>query len=228
MTWTSDVHLPSPNCFSSESTPEICPLAGIHRKIILWEYGQYDEPTGKRRPVTDPIPTALEPFRFERSFMTEPGYASAVTKGLLRYVLLARRRVVTQVIILVVFVVIGIVGSYSGELSWGVLALPGLYLLVYVVTCALIYLVFGRQMRARIPTDSVFSIGFRSNTFTVRSPQVSSEVAYRYYRSAERRGDFVLLRARATGAGSLVPAEILTDESLAFLQAKIAGLPTQP
>jgi hypothetical protein len=40
MSWTSDVHLPSPNYFTPESTPEVCSLAGILRKIILREYAR--------------------------------------------------------------------------------------------------------------------------------------------------------------------------------------------
>jgi hypothetical protein len=43
MSWTSDVHLPSPNYFTPESTPEVCSLAGILRKIILREYAEWRE-----------------------------------------------------------------------------------------------------------------------------------------------------------------------------------------
>jgi hypothetical protein len=175
--------------------------------------------------VTDPVPAAAEPLRFEHSFTTGPDYPSKVTRAVFRYLLLTRRRLVLPIIILVVVALVGVTQSVSGTPS---IFVP-VFLVVYVVFYVLIYGVgFAttvRRTRARIPAGSVFSVGFRSETLAVRSPQVSSEVAYSYYRAAERRGAFVLLRQRATRASSLLPGELFTDESLAYLQSRI-GAPT--
>jgi hypothetical protein len=175
--------------------------------------------------VTDALSAAPEPLRFERSFTTDANYSVKVTRGLFRYLVFRPSRLIAPVIILVIFVLLAIGNSFAGDPNAATLILPGAYLLLFVLMYGLIYLRTARTMRVRIPAGSVFAIGFRDETFLLRSPQVSSEVAYTYYRSAEGRGDFVVLRARATRAASLLPAEIFTDESLAYFQGRIAELP---
>jgi hypothetical protein len=173
--------------------------------------------------VTDALTTTPEPLRFERSFTTEADYPRKITRGLFRYLLFTPRRLVVPGVILIGFIVIAIANVFSESSTESTYLLPGVFLLFYVLLYALIYFRTARTMRARIPAGSVFAVGFRNETFLLRSPQVSSEVAYSYYRSAERRGDFVVLKARATRATSLVPAEIFTEESLAYFQTKITS-----
>ena len=175
--------------------------------------------------MTDALSAAPELLRFERSFTTDANYPGKVTRGLFRYLVLRPTRLIAPGIVLIIFVVLAVANGIAGDPSTATLVVPGAYVLLFVLLYGLIYLRTARVMRMRIPAGSIFAIGFRNETFLLRSPQVSSEVAYTYYRSAVRRGDFIVLRARATRAASLVPAEIFTDESLAYFQARISQLP---
>ena len=172
--------------------------------------------------MTDTTQIAAEPLRFERTFTTGPDYPSKFTRAYYIYLFSSPRRFVPLLLIIAIFIAIALLSPARGT-SW---VIPGLYLAVLVVLYTAIYFLTVRNVRARIPAGSVFGVGFRSDTFVMRSPQVTSEVAYSLYKSCERRGNFVVLRQRIVRVASFLPAEIFTDESFEFLRSKITP-PTQ-
>ena len=170
--------------------------------------------------MTDPAPITAEPLRYELSFTTGPDYATRFTRAYYRYLFSRPRRFVPLLLILVIFLLVfGLAAARN--LHFGSLLLPGVWLVFFVVLYGVLYFVSVRQVGRRVPPGSVFGLGFRSDTMVIRSPQVTSEVAYSLYKSCERRGRFVVLRQRISRVVSLLPAELFTDESFEFLRSKI-------
>jgi hypothetical protein len=167
--------------------------------------------------VTDPAVAALEPLRFERSYETSGDYPARFARAYFRFTFSQPRRFVPLLVIFALFFMAILIGNPT----IGAFLFPLGYLAILVILYGFLYAATVRQMRRRIPAGSIFGVGFRSSTFLVRSPQVTSEVAYSLYRSCERRGRFVVLRQRVSRVSSFLPAEIFTEESFEFLRARI-------
>lgn len=167
--------------------------------------------------MTDPVQIAAEPLRFERTYSTDEQYPVRFTRAYFGYIYSRPRRLVPLVVILVCFALITATSPAHGT-SW---IFPAFFVVLLAVTYAVTYSITLSKIRARIPAGSTFGVGFRSATFVMQSPQVTSEVAYSLYMTCERRGTFVVLRQRVIRVSTFLPAEIFTDESFEYLRAQI-------
>ena len=168
--------------------------------------------------MTDPtLPVVNEPLRFERAYTTEADYPIRFTRAFFGFTFSRPRRWIPVALILVLFLIAFVVS----DLNASPLIFPSVYIGLLVLLYGIAYFATVRQMRRRVPVGSVFGIGFRSETFVVSGPQVTSEVAYSLYKSCQRWGRFVVLRQRVSRISSFLPEEIFADESLDFLRSRI-------
>jgi hypothetical protein len=160
----------------------------------------------------------VEPLRFERTYTSGVDYPTRFARAHLAYNLARPFPWIVLAVAVFAFRLALVAGARNPTLLIPIAC--GL-LLVFVYSSA--YFSTLRQVRQSIPTGSVFGIGFRSNTFVLRTPQVTTEYAYALYKSCERRASFVVLRQRVSPASTFLPAEIMTDESFEFLRSKMAS-----
>jgi hypothetical protein len=173
-------------------------------------------------PTSDPAPT-----RFHGSFTTSDGYVQDLVRTFVAYTYSRPRGFLT----LVLAIVIGGLAGY--EISTTRSHEPaGVNINTVVVTVVVIALALGagillsvrrlrRQFTATIPLNSTYTIWLRDSDLRLRGPLSESTVAYRAYESVETRGDFVLLKNRGSRVRVLLPAQLFTPESLAYLREKV-------
>jgi hypothetical protein len=65
-------------------------------------------------------------------------------------------------------------------------------------------------------------LSMTESTISIQTGDALAQSPYRQFESAETHGDFVFIRVRGSSIRSIVPRELFTEESLAFLRAKIA------
>jgi len=65
-------------------------------------------------------------------------------------------------------------------------------------------------------------LSMTESTISIRTGDALGQTPYRHFDSAEAHGDFVFIRVRGSSVRSIVPRELFTDESLAFLRSRIA------
>lgn len=65
-------------------------------------------------------------------------------------------------------------------------------------------------------------ISMTESTISIRTGDAFGQNPYRHFESAETYGDFVFIRVRGSSIRMIVPRELFTDESLAFLRSKVA------
>ena len=160
----------------------------------------------------------VEPLLFERPFTVGSDYPTRFARAFFIYTFTRPRRWIVLVLLLLVFTAAFFLSNRNST----PLLFPLAYVILLVVIYGVGYFATVRQLRRRVPPGPTFSVGFRSTTFVIRSPQVSSEVAYSLYQSCQRWGGFVVLRQRVSRVASFLPAEVFTDESFEFLQSKIS------
>jgi predicted anti-sigma-YlaC factor YlaD len=165
---------------------------------------------------------ATEPLRFERTYVTGPDYAAKVTSAVYRNLFLKPARLIRLIVLLaIVVILLAFIFISPSPNRVG----PQIAVVVFILLFA--GLMVGSYFRARrkiaeqIPVGTVYSIGFREDTFSLGSTMVKSELSYRLYTAAVRRGEFVFLTLRSTKRGSPLPAELFTPESLAWLDSKL-------
>jgi hypothetical protein len=163
--------------------------------------------------------TDSDPVRFEREFITGPDFAARVTAAALRHVLLRPRLLIYVALLFVVIVIAAVSGGPS---AGAVIVIPGAFIAFIVVVYGLTYVLGRRRTHLQFPVGSRFSVGFRANTMVVSSPDVTSELSYRLFRTAVRTGSFVVLRRRRGSGIAMYPSELFTAESLDFLSHKLA------
>ena len=88
-------------------------------------------------------------------------------------------------------------------------------LLAAVLLPLMTYFLIRTIGRRQFPPGSTLRIGFGDEYVSTQSPMESSTTAYAMFSGAKRRGDFVLLRMRASRAWAVVPGELVRDEDLA-------------
>lgn len=91
----------------------------------------------------------------------------------------------------------------------------GFLVLVGVSIPLLAYFTMRRIAQRQFPPGTVLKIGFGDEFVSTQTPLESSTTAYSAYSGANRRGDIVLLRQRASKAWGIVPGQLFTDEDLA-------------
>ncbi len=176
--------------------------------------------------------TPTDQLRFERTYTTDVDYVGRLVKSFAAYNYSQPSTLVRIALLLV----LGTGVSISASLSEG----PGpAYLVpttaVVVFALILIGVLIGfrlnvgrlrKQLAATVPVNSNYAIGFRRDTMMVRGPLSNVEVSYRAYESVATRGDFVFLKNRGARVRTLLPGQLFTPESLAYLREKI-GQPTK-
>jgi hypothetical protein len=168
--------------------------------------------------VTD----ANEPLRFEREYVTGPDYAARVTSAIYRNLYLKPARLVRFIIFLVVVIVlVGFIFASPAPNRVG--PQVGVVVVVIIFAAVMIFSYYRsrRKIAEQIPVGTVYSIGFRNETFALGGALVKSDISYRLYTTVVQRGDFVFLTLRTTKRDSPLPAALFTPESLAWLSSKL-------
>jgi hypothetical protein len=163
-----------------------------------------------------------EPLRFARTFETGPDYPAQVTRAVWRNVYSQPARLVRTVILAAVVIALLVVvfaSPASGSSTYKIAIV--VFIVIFAGILISTYFRSRRKIAEQIPVGSLYTIGFRDDTFTVTGPLVTSTVAYRAYIKAYRQGDFVFLTSRATKRSSAFPGELFTPESLAWMQSKL-------
>lgn len=91
----------------------------------------------------------------------------------------------------------------------------GFLLLFAVLIPVMAYVTMRRIAKRQFPPGTVLKIGFGDQFVSTQTPLESSTTAYSAYSGAKRKGEFVLLRQRASKAWGIVPGQLFTDEDLA-------------
>ena len=166
-----------------------------------------------------------EPVRFSGQFVTGPQFAGRITAASFLSILLRPSRLVPRVILVALILVASAV-AISTSPGAAVIG-PAIFVTAYVVFFVGVYLigyqVARRRIAHRVPVGSVWTIQMRDSTFVLSQPMVRSDLSYDLYKSASRSGRFVVLERRMSSMPTLLPAELFTDESLAYFQSKVAS-----
>ena len=172
----------------------------------------------ERGPASD-----ADSVRFQRTLTVDSKYAGRMTSATFRYVLITRGRVVRIAIpslILAVFVSLAVgpggiaaVGSFIMLL----LALPACYVLVFLIA----YFPARKQIGERMPIGSEYSIVLSDESIRLKDRMVATDISYQLYKSLRASSDVVALIPRRGRIPTIVPRELFTTESLAWLTSRL-------
>jgi hypothetical protein len=174
--------------------------------------------------MTETAPQASgQIVRFERSMTIDARFAGRTTVATLRYVLLRPgsilRLALTSFIVAVLITLSvhpgGIVGF--GVYVVGVVAFPALYVLIFFIAG----LIARKQIRERLPIGSEYSLTLSDDSMRLKDQFVAADVSYKLYKSVRATKDLVALNPRRGRRPTLIPRELFTAESLAWLESKV-------
>ena len=162
--------------------------------------------------------------RFERVITIDPKFADRLTSATFRYVFLTPSRMIRAAILSAFVAAIVSLSADPGGLATVGLFIAALPLLPIVYS--LIFLIaFGaarKQIRARLPAGSRYSITMSEGSMRVQDSLVVSEVSYRLYKSVHANKYVVGIKTARGRIPSVLPRELLTPESLAWLTERVA------
>lgn len=165
--------------------------------------------------------TSLDrPVRFEGQFHVGPDYARRAARGFFTFSLTRPRSWISLVLLVVGLALITLP---SGANAWIVL--------VAAVVAAVVTLLIQRSRMLKrfeviAPTGSEYSIELFDDVLNLSSPLGSSQTLYVAYEAISSRSDLVFLKQRTARIYLVLPVELFTPESLAYLREKI-GQPTK-
>jgi hypothetical protein len=174
--------------------------------------------------MSDEAPTsAADSVRFQRTLTVDPKYAGRMTAATFRYVLLTPGRIVRIAfpsLVLAVFVSLGVdAGGVAtvGIFILALLALPALYALVFLIA----YFPARKQIGERMPVGSEYSIVMSDESMRLEDPMVATDISYQLYKSLRTSNHVVALIPRRGRRPTIVPRELFTAESLAWLASRL-------
>jgi hypothetical protein len=174
--------------------------------------------------MSDQAPTsAANSVRFQRTVTVDPAYAGRMTAATFRYVLFTPGRIVGMAIpslILAVFESLGV--GAGGVATVGVfilvlLALPALYVFVFLIA----YFPARKQIAERMPVGSEYSIVMTDEWMRLKDPMVVTDISYQLYKSLRTSSRVVALIPRRGRRPTIVPRDLFTVESLAWLASRL-------
>ncbi len=161
--------------------------------------------------------------RFQRTVTVDSKYAGRMIAAASRYVLLTRGRIVRIAIpslILAVFVsfAVGPGGIAAvGPFIVMLLVLPAFYVLVFLIA----YFPARKQIGERMPVGSEYSIVLSDESMRLKDRLVATDISYQLYKSLRASSAVVALIPRRGRRPTIVPRELFTTESLAWLTSRL-------
>lgn len=115
---------------------------------------------------------------------------------------------------------LGIAISSNTGTGWPIL-IAGILVIAYLAPWIAIYYSLLRERRRQYPVGSTIEVRLTDRTITVVHATIDAEHAYVAFDRCVRQNSLVTLRDRITWAGTVLPEELFTDESYAFLLGRI-------
>lgn len=160
----------------------------------------------------------------QHTYTADANFADRMTKALFRFGLSRPLVVVLLVLIVLVTSLGGVVVANRIEFAL-VGALCGFLVgvLIDVLVAVLTFEKTRRRVAVIAPAGAEYGVGFGETAMRIEAPMASSDVAYRAFQSAERRGDFVFLRHRSSRLYTVLPVELLPDDAVERLDVLIGA-----
>jgi hypothetical protein len=171
-----------------------------------------------------PVSASSSAPRFHGEYVTTPKFAAQLTGASFRMVLLRPARIVSYAILAIL--VVSVLVSTAANVRNGGTAFAGyLFVGIFVAAFSLIY-VLGyfagrRRVEKRLPAGSRYTLDLYEDTMALGEPMSKTELSYALFKSATRYGHFVRLERRIGRIPTLLPNELFTDESLAWLAERV-------
>jgi len=166
---------------------------------------------------------AAEPARFERSFTIYPEFAGRMTVSVFRCLLSTPRHIVTMIVPAVFVPVIVALGHRLGGI-----AAVGQFVLVLVAAAAVYatillisYFPARNQIRERLPVRSEYSIALSEDSMRLKDASITIDISYHLYKSLRGSAKVVVLVPRLGRRPTVLPVELFTPESLAWLRSRL-------
>jgi hypothetical protein len=163
---------------------------------------------------------------FRRSITIDSKFASRMTIAAFRHLLFTpgrSARLMVPAVALGVFIALGVNAhgaAIVGVFLLGLLAIPALWVLVFLIA----YFPARRQLSDRLPLGSEYSIVMSNNSMSLKDSMVATDVSYELYKSLRVSKDFVSLMPKRGRRPTLVPRELFTAESLAWLASRLSTI----
>jgi hypothetical protein len=172
-------------------------------------------------PTSEPNPALPDGPLYAGSFLTGPDFAARMTRAQFSVVIFRPTRIVLWCLLLGLVLVLLVGNVVNGEPLWvpviAALALVAMFALPWLI----VYPVAVRSVRRQLPTGSKYSLELRTDTFTVQTPLVKSEMAYSLFVMRPSGHGFLALRQSASRTSRLLPLELFTDESRRYFESRI-------
>jgi hypothetical protein len=176
---------------------------------------------GRAANVTDVPEAEVEPVLYHGRFVFGEDYPSSAANA---FMLFQLRRPLVWIQIGLPLVLIPVLSTALDKYPWSLQAAFGVDLLIIVAN--LISWMTKRQNLTNQFKNSAAAgtsreLSMTESTLNLQTDDSSSRTPYRQYESADTNGDFVFLRVRGSSIRSILPRQLFTDESLAFLRSKV-------
>lgn len=163
--------------------------------------------------------------KFERVITIDSKFADRLTAATFRYLLLTPSRMIRAAILSAFVAVIVSQAADPGGLATVGLFIAALPLLpiVYSLIFLIAFRAARKQIRARLPAGSQYSITMSEGSMRMQDSLVINEVSYRLYKSVHANKYVVGIQtARGRIPSAVLPRELFTPESLAWLRERVA------
>ena len=165
--------------------------------------------------VSDP-----EPVLYQGSYLADDGYASRSANAFMAFQL-RRPSVWIQIGLTLIFTPLLITAldkyPYSFPIALGADV-------VIVIAVVISWMTRRHNLTNRFSKQSLAGatreLSMTESTISIRSGDSFAQNPYRYFERADTYGDFVLIRLRGSSMRLIVPCQVFTDDSLAFLRSK--------
>jgi hypothetical protein len=166
-----------------------------------------------------------EPVLFSSTAVAGEDYSQRAAHAFMLFQLrrpLVWIQIVLPLIVIPVLVIPFEPNPYSAPIAFGV---DAFVLIVNAISWYTRRQSLANRLRMTAPPGTTRELAMTESTISVRIGDALSQAPYAYYESAESFRDFVFIRVRGSSIRSIVPRELFTDESLAFLRTKLVALP---
>lgn len=167
---------------------------------------------------------ALQP-RFERAITVDDGFASRISRTAFLSVIRTSARIFRIAVgSLVIALGVWLYSQPLGPLAWvfAALSLP-IVPLVYALAYRISQIPVRRMIRSRFPAGSTYTLELFDDGLKVTTGMATSELSYDLYSSLRVDPYFVSLGFTAGGPPTMLPRELFTDESLAWLSKSLSA-----
>jgi hypothetical protein len=168
-------------------------------------------------------PEVTEPTLFHAKYTLPEGYAPAAADAFMRFQL---TRVLVWIQLGLMFVVFPIAILEFSRAQYGLWLAIAVDVIVLVLNIVRWVSARGRlanRLGRTAVAGAEYELTLTESTIAIRNPVSASTSIYRAFESATPFRGIVLLRVRGTNTRNILPGNLFTAESIAFLQSKVLG-----